>query len=157
MIRFSNEDIDFNLLSRRGIKTWLKTVVEDEGKRVGDITLIFCSAPFLLRLNRRYLQHDYGTDIITFDYTEDLLVGGDLFISIDTVRANGERYKQPFSDELHRVILHGVLHLCGFGDFTAEQKEKMREMENKYLATRPEVLINPNTNNYAKKNKKQKV
>jgi rRNA maturation RNase YbeY len=136
MIRFYIEDIDFNLSSKREIKSWLKMVAGAEGKRIGAIAVIFCPDDYLLRLNRRYLQHDYYTDIITFDYTEGLVLGGDLFISIDTVRANAKRYGPSFDDELHRVILHGLLHLCGYGDATPAQQEIMREMENKYLAVR---------------------
>jgi rRNA maturation RNase YbeY len=140
MICFYVEDISFNLSSKREIKSWLKTVAEAEGKHTGDIAVVFCSDAYLLQLNRRYLQHDYYTDIITFDYTEGLTLCGDLFISIDTVRANGARYRQPFEDELHRVILHGLLHLCGYGDATPAQQKTMRSLENKYLAMRREPL-----------------
>ena len=136
MISFYTENIDFNLPSKREIKSWLKTVAEAEGKQMGTIAVIFCSDDYLLRLNRRYLQHDYYTDIITFDYTEGLALGGDLFIGIDTVRANAERYGQTFNDELHRVILHGLLHLCGYEDATPAQQKIMRGMEEKYLAMR---------------------
>jgi rRNA maturation RNase YbeY len=124
------------LSSKREIKSWLKTVAEAEGKQTGAIAVIFCSDDYLLQLNRRYLQHDYYTDIITFDYTDGLVLGGDLFISIDTVRANAKRYGQSFDDELHRVILHGLLHLCGYGDAMPAQQAIMREQENKYLAMR---------------------
>ena len=136
VISFYTENIDFNLPSKREVKSWLKTVAEAEGKQTGAIAVIFCSDDYLLQLNRHYLQHDYYTDIITFDYTEGLALGGDLFISIDTVRANAERYGQTFNDELHRVILHGLLHLCGYEDATPVQQAIMRERENKYLAMR---------------------
>jgi rRNA maturation RNase YbeY len=134
MIRFYTEDINFNLSSKRGLKSWLKTMAEAEGKQIGKIAVIFCSDDHLLQLNRRYLQHDYYTDIITFDYTEGLVLSGDLFISIDTVRANAEHYEQSFENELHRVILHGVLHLCGYADATPAQQKVMRNREDKYLA-----------------------
>ncbi|MDR3180402.1 MAG: rRNA maturation RNase YbeY [Prevotellaceae bacterium] len=130
------------MLSKRKVKSWLKAVTEAEGKRIGAVAVIFCSGDYLLQLNRRYLQHDYNTDIITFDYTEGCVLGGDLFIGIDTVRANGERYKQPFEDELHRVILHGILHLCGYGDATPAQQKIMRGLEDKYLAMRVETQLN---------------
>ena len=134
VISFYTENIDFNLPSKREVKSWLKTVAEAEGKQTGAIAVIFCSDDYLLQLSRHYLQHDYYTDIITFDYTEGLVLSGDLFISIDTVRANAERYWQTFNDELHRVILHGLLHLCGYEDATPAQQAIMRERENKYLA-----------------------
>ncbi|MDR2449507.1 MAG: rRNA maturation RNase YbeY [Prevotellaceae bacterium] len=136
MICFYTEGIDFNLSSKRKIKSWLKTVAGAEGKQTGAIAVIFCSGNYLLQLNRRFLQHDYHTDIITFDYTEGLVLGGDLFISTDTVCANAERYGQSFDDELHRVILHGILHLCGYEDATPAQQEIMRGLEDKYLAMR---------------------
>jgi rRNA maturation RNase YbeY len=118
------------------VKTWLKAVAEAEGKQLGTIAVIFCSDRFLLQINRRHLQHDYYTDIITFDYTEACTLGGDLFISIDTVRANSEHYRQAFDDELHRVIVHGLLHLCGHGDATPAAQKTMRCLEDKYLAMR---------------------
>jgi rRNA maturation RNase YbeY len=136
MIYFYTEDIVFKLLLKRKIASWLKAVADAEGKQIGELAVIFCSDDYLLQLNRRYLHHDYYTDIITFDYTDGSRVGGDLFISIDTVRANGVRYKQSFEDELHRVILHGLLHLCGYGDATPAQHKLMRSMEDKYLAMR---------------------
>jgi rRNA maturation RNase YbeY len=136
MICFYTEDIAFNLLLKCKVAAWLKAVAGAEGKQIGELAVIFCSDDYLLQLNRRYLQHDYYTDIITFDYTDGARVGGDLFISIDTVRANGVRYKQPFDDELHRVMLHGLLHLCGYGDATPAQQKLMRSMEDKYLAIR---------------------
>ena len=150
VISFYTENIDFNLPAKREIKSWLKAVAGAEGKQIGAIAVIFCSDEYLLQLNRRYLQHDYYTDIITFDYTVTAqcvalppqaqriapLLGGDLFISTDTVRANAERYGQTFNDELHRVILHGLLHLCGYEDATPAQQKIMRCMEDKYLAMR---------------------
>jgi rRNA maturation RNase YbeY len=136
MIRFYTEDINFNLPAKRKLAAWLKAVAGAEGKQTGKIAVIFCSDEYLLQMNRRYLQHDYYTDIITFDYTEGAVLSGDLFISIDTVRANAEHYEQLFEDELHRVILHGILHLCGYADATSEQQKGMRKMEDKYLAMR---------------------
>jgi rRNA maturation RNase YbeY len=136
MIRFYTEDIHFDLPAKRRLAAWLKTVAEAEGKQTGKIAVIFCSDEYLLQLNRRYLQHDYYTDIITFDYTDGAVLSGDLFVSIDTVRANAEHYAPSFDDELHRVILHGVLHLCGYADATPAQQKVMRKMEDRYLAMR---------------------
>jgi rRNA maturation RNase YbeY len=136
MIRFYTEDINFNLSSKRRLAAWLKAVAGAEGKQTGEIAVVFCSDDYLLQLNRRYLQHDYYTDVITFDYTEGAVLSGDLFISIDAVRANAAHYEQSFDDELHRVILHGVLHLCGYADATPAQQKTMREMEEKYLFMR---------------------
>ncbi|MDR3184903.1 MAG: rRNA maturation RNase YbeY [Prevotellaceae bacterium] len=135
-MRFYIEDINFNLLSKRDVASWLKTVAGAEGKQVGAVAVVFCSDDYLLQMNRRYLQHDYYTDILTFDYTEGRTLGGDLFISIDTVRANSARYKQLFEKELLRVILHGILHLCGYADATPAQQKAMRALEDKYLAMR---------------------
>ena len=133
MIRFFIEDINFKFLRKQEIKKWLTKVAVAESKRVGEVSVIFCSDEHLLQINRQYLQHDYYTDIITFDYTEDKLISGDLFISVDTVKANAEEYKQSFDQELHRVILHGVLHLCGYDDTNPQQQKLMRAAEDKYL------------------------
>ena len=133
MIRFFIEDINFKFLRKQEIKKWLTKVAVAESKRVGEVSVIFCSDEHLLQINRQYLQHDYYTDIITFDYTEDKLISGDLFISVDTVKANAEEYKQAFDQELHRVILHGVLHLCGYDDTNPQQQKFMRAAEDKYL------------------------
>lgn len=133
MIRFFIEDINFKFLRKQEIKKWLTKVAVAESKRVGEVSVIFCSDEHLLQINRQYLQHDYYTDIITFDYTEDKLISGDLFISVDTVKANAEEYKQAFDQELHRVIVHGVLHLCGYDDTNPKQQKLMRAAEDKYL------------------------
>ena len=133
MIRFYTEDIKFNLPHKQEVKKWLQTVILSEGKKTGEVSVIFCSDDYLLKINRQYLQHDYYTDIITFDYTEGETLGGDLFISVDTVRANADEYRQSFEQELRRVMVHGVLHLCGYDDATDEEQAVMRRMEDKYL------------------------
>ncbi len=133
MIRFYTEDIKFNLPQKQEVKKWLQTVILSEGKKTGEVSVIFCSDDYLLKINRQYLQHDYYTDIITFDYTEGDTIGGDLFISVDTVRANADEYRQTFEQELRRVMVHGVLHLCGYDDTTDEEQAVMRRMEDKYL------------------------
>jgi len=133
MIRFFIENVKFKFLYKKEVKQWLTRVAAAEGKRVGEVSIIFCSDEQLLQINRQYLQHDYYTDIITFDYTEENVLSGDLFISLDRVRANAEEYNQTFNRELHRVILHGLLHLCGYGDATEKQQKFMRTVEDKYL------------------------
>ena len=140
MIRYFTEDIDFAFKGKSVHSAWLKAVAEEEGRRPGQISVIFCSDPYLLEINRKYLGHDYYTDIITFDYSEGGTISGDLFISVDTVRSNAEYYSADFKDELDRVIVHGVLHLIGYDDHTDEQTAEMRARENHYLERRPEFF-----------------
>ena len=104
--------------------------------RLGDISIIFCSDPYILDINQRYLQHDYFTDIITFDYCEGKVLSGDLFISIDTVRENAAEYGASFEEELNRVMVHGLLHLIGYDDHTPEEQKEMRSKEDYYLSIR---------------------
>lgn len=136
MISYFSEDIDFNLKNKRLNNRWLNLVAESEIKRVGDISVIFCSDGYLLDINIRYLRHDYFTDIITFDYTEGDRLSGDLFISVDTVRANAEEYGSDFEQELCRVMVHGVLHLIGYDDHTPDDIALMRSKEDYYLSLR---------------------
>lgn len=140
MIRYFTEDIDFAFKGKSVHSAWLKAVSEEEGRRPGQISVIFCSDPYLLEINRKYLGHDYYTDIITFDYSEGDTISGDLFISVDTVRSNAEYFSADFKDELDRVIVHGVLHLIGYDDHTDEQSAEMRARENHYLERRPEFF-----------------
>lgn len=140
MIRYFTEDIDFAFKGKSVHNAWLKAVSEEEGRRPGQISVIFCSDPYLLEINRKYLGHDYYTDIITFDYSEGDTISGDLFISVDTVRSNADYYSADFKDELDRVIVHGVLHLIGYDDHTDEQTAEMRARENHYLERRPEFF-----------------
>ena len=130
MIRFFNKDIKFTLTDKLLLKKWIKEVVSSYGNRVGDINVILCDDPSILEINNQFLGHDYYTDIITFDYTEGDTINGELYISIDTVRANAEEYNQDFPDELHRVIIHGILHLCGLDDHCDEDIKEMRDAEN---------------------------
>jgi rRNA maturation RNase YbeY len=116
--------------------SWYTDVVTGYKKELGDITVIFCDDEYLLEMNREHLQHDYYTDIITFDYTEGSMVSGDLFISLDRVRENALSHDVAFMDELHRVCIHGVLHLCGLKDKSEEDEKTMREAENSALAQR---------------------
>ena len=128
-------------IRRRDISAWIKAVAATYGKRVGDIGYIFCNDEKILEVNRQYLQHDYYTDIITFDYSDDALltgkkdtISGDLFISLDTVRTNAEQQGTTYDEELHRVIIHGILHLCGINDKGPGEREIMEREENKALA-----------------------
>ena len=133
MIEFLTEDIDFPSINTDLIKNWISKVIKDHDYNVGSISIIFCSDDFILKTNREYLSHDYYTDIITFDYCENRNISGDLLISLDTVKSNSEEYKTDFFNELHRVIIHGILHLIGFDDKTPELRENIREEENKAL------------------------
>lgn len=133
MISYFNEDITFNLKGKLLNNRWLKMVMESEIKKAGDISIIFCSDRYILDVNMKYLQHDYFTDIITFDYCEGNRISGDLFISIDSVRENAIHYGVDFETELDRVMVHGVLHLIGYDDHSPEDIAVMREKENYYI------------------------
>ena len=134
MITFQTDDIDMPAILPQRITEWVKQVAASYQKRVGNIAYFFCSDKGILEVNREYLQHDYYTDIITFDYCVGNRLSGDLFISLDTVRSNAELFKQPYEKELHRVIIHGVLHLCGINDKGPGEREIMEAAENKALA-----------------------
>ena len=136
MILYYYEDIDFVFRNKTLNNRWLKLVAESEIRRIGDISIIFCSDNYILDVNQKYLQHDYFTDIITFDYCEGDRLSGDLFISIDSVRENALEYRTDFSDELNRVMVHGILHLIGYDDHTEEDIAMMRKKENYYLSLR---------------------
>ena len=135
MITYQTEDTSFRFGSRRLISRWIKEIVAHAELKVGELSVVFCSDPYILAVNRQYLGHDYYTDIITFDYCEGSVLSGDLIISVDTVRANAEEYgAASFEEELHRVIIHGVLHLIGFDDHTPKDRAEMRRQENAALA-----------------------
>lgn len=136
VIEFFSEDTDFVVSDQKKLTEWITTVVESEEKTLGAISFIFCSDDYLLKINQEHLQHDYYTDIITFDYCEGKQTSGDLFISVDRVKENAAELKLPFEDELHRVMVHGVLHLLGYKDKTAKHKTEMTAKENHYLALR---------------------
>lgn len=136
MISYYTQDTDFLFKEKQLNNRWLKMVAESEIKRIGDISIIFCSDNYILDVNMKYLQHDYFTDIITFDYCEKNVLSGDLFISVDSVKENSEFYKTEFKEELNRVIVHGLLHLIGYDDHSEEDQKEMREKENYYLGVR---------------------
>ena len=133
MVRYFQEDIRFELKQKMRNNRWLKMVAGSEMRRLGAVNIIFCSDNYILDVNMRYLQHDYFTDIITFDYCEKDILSGDLFISIDSVRENARTYGTTFENELDRVMVHGLLHLIGYDDHTPEQTAEMRSKENYYL------------------------
>lgn len=136
MISYYFQDTDFKFRDRRKTNEWLKLAAESEIRRIGNISIIFCSDNYVLDINQKYLQHDYFTDIITFDYCEGDRLSGDLFISVDSVRENSVEFGTEFKDELNRVIIHGLLHLVGYDDHTEKDIKIMRSKENYYLSLR---------------------
>ena len=139
MVSFFTEDIHFLFKEKRLTARWLKFVAQSEAKRLGDISVVFCSDAYILDVNLQYLQHNYYTDIITFDYCECDVLSGDLIISVDSVRENASFYEVEFPDELNRVIVHGLLHRIGYDDHTEEDIAVMRAKENYYLSLRDKV------------------
>ena len=133
MIEFSKIDVEVPGLNPELFVLWLTDVIKSEEKVCGDVAIVFCADDYLLEMNRQFLDHDYYTDIITFDYCEENIVSGDLFISIDRVKDNAQVLGEPYESELKRVCVHGVLHLCGYKDKTLKDEKKMRELENLYL------------------------
>ena len=133
-ISFYSEDIDFQLENEGFIAQWVNQSIENESLNPGEISVVFTSDEYLLNLNKSALNHDYYTDIITFDYTESRKISGDLFISVDRVKENAISFQEPFQRELSRVVIHGVLHLCGYKDKSDDEKTLMREKENFYLS-----------------------
>lgn len=131
-IQFSFQT-NYPLKSRTKIKQWIKQVIEAKGKITGNITYIFCDDEYLLEVNKQYLQHDYYTDVITFDYVENDLISGDIFISTDRVRENALAFGSSETEELHRVIIHGALHLLGLKDKSEKEASQMRQAENEAL------------------------
>ena len=134
MITYNTIDVDMPALPQHETSAWVRAVAESYGKRVGEVAYVFCNDEKILEVNREYLGHDYYTDVITFDYDEDDIVSGDVVISLDTVRSNAELFGKEYDDELHRVIIHGILHLCGINDKGPGEREIMEAAENKALA-----------------------
>ena len=140
MITFNIEDADPKLKNKRLLKSWIAKVADSFGLKTGDLAYVFCSDDRILEVNKEFLQHDYYTDIITFDYCEGDTISGDMYISVDTVRSNSELFSTSFINEMHRVIIHGVLHLCGLKDKAPDDEKKMREAEAKALAMWDELV-----------------
>jgi len=134
MITYNTENVKMPAIRRRETSAWIRRVAATYGKRVGEVGYLFCDDEHILQVNREYLEHDYYTDIITFDYCEDDTLNGDLVISLDTVRTNAEQFGRPYDEELHRVIIHGILHLCGQNDKGPGEREQMEAAENRALA-----------------------
>lgn len=133
-VSYYAEDIKMPSLKRRETTKWIREVAAVHQMKVGDVAYIFCSDEKILEVNKEYLQHDYYTDIITFDYTEDGVINGDVFISLETVKSNAEEFGVTFDQELHRIIIHGILHLCGIDDKGPGERENMTAKENEALA-----------------------
>ena len=134
MITYNTENVKMPAIRRRDVSRWVRQVAASYGRRVGEIGYLFCDDEKILEVNREYLSHDYYTDIITFDYTDGDVITGDLVISLDTVRSNAELFGKAYDDELLRVIIHGILHLCGINDKGPGERELMEAAENKALA-----------------------
>ena len=132
-ITFQAENIEFPKIGKRDTKNWIKLVAESYGKKIGDVNYLFCTDEKILTVNKQYLSHDFYTDIITFDYSEDDKISGDIFISLDTVRSNSQKFQTLYDEELHRVIIHGILHLCGINDKSKAEEKAMRKAENEAL------------------------
>ena len=123
-------------IAKRKVNAWIKEVASRHGYKLGEITYIFCDDQKILEVNKEYLKHDYYTDIITFDYTEGKVISGDLFISLDTVKSNSEKFSTSYEEEFYRVVIHGILHLCGINDKGVGEREIMEKHENDALAIR---------------------
>ena len=133
MITYNSENIKMPRLKRRETSAWIETVAATYDRRIGEIGYMFVDDEKILEINREYLGHDYYTDIITFDYDERDVLNGDIVISVDTVRSNAEQFGKSFDDELHRVIIHGILHLCGINDKGPGERELMEAAEDRAL------------------------
>lgn len=139
-ILYYSENIDFPSINKLVITQWVKDVIGHYKHKAGYINFIFCNDNYLLDINKQFLNHDYYTDIITFNYSTSKQISGDLFISLDTVLSNSKKFKSSFTSELHRVMIHGVLHLLGFNDKTKEEEISMRENEDFCLKLLDEKL-----------------
>ncbi len=132
-IQYFNEDVRLPKLQKRRTTNWIKSIIGAEEKICGDISFIFCSDEYLLEVNKKYLNHDYFTDIITFDYVSGSLMNGDIFISVDRLLENSKVFDITFENELYRILAHGVLHLIGYKDKTIKDKKMMTFKEDYYL------------------------
>ena len=124
----------FSLKKEAAVAACIKAITLEESREVGDITFVFCDDNYLLKINKEFLDHDTYTDIITFDYSVGNEIVSEIYVSTDRVEENAKKYKQTFENEMHRVIIHGVLHLCGYNDKLVEEKQIMRDKENHYLS-----------------------
>ncbi len=138
-INYFTEELDYRLRGKNKLREWISAAIDKEGLETGVINYIFCSDKYLLKINEDYLQHFDFTDVITFDYSAEDIISGDIFISIDRIKENAQQFKQKFTDELHRVMIHGVLHLMGYKDKSPSDKSEMTAKEDYYLSLRPEI------------------
>lgn len=133
VISFNTEGVTMPAIDTAAVREWIESVAADYGRTVGEVNYIFCSDERILEVNREFLHHDYYTDHIGFDYSGGTVLSGDLFLSLDTIRSNAEQLGEDYDRELHRVIIHGILHLCGLKDKTPEEEEEMRRSEDRAL------------------------
>lgn len=136
MITYNADGVKMPKIKRKDTTAWIKAVAQTYGKKVGEVGYMFVNDEKILEINNEYLGHDYYTDVITFDYDEDDVVNGDIVISLDTVRTNAQLFDKAYEDELYRVIIHGILHLCGLNDKGPGEREIMEKAENKALEMR---------------------
>jgi rRNA maturation RNase YbeY len=133
-ILYYAEDVKWpSFLKKRTLTRWIRQIAANYGKRIGEVSYLFCSEAKILEVNRQYLHHDYYTDIITFDYSDNVFLSGDIYLSPETVRSNAEQFGTEYAEEMFRVIIHGILHLCGAGDTTEAEQAEMRAAEDRAL------------------------
>lgn len=140
MISYFTENCGKPAICTKRCSAWIRDIASKHGKTIGEIAYVFCDDAKILEVNRQYLDHDYYTDIITFDYCEDDKLSGDIFISLDTVKSNSVTYGTDYYDELTRVIIHGILHLCGYKDKSDDESKAMRALEDAAIAALPKPL-----------------
>ena len=136
-ITFQSEGVRHPQINEKKLAMWIENVAKKHNRNIGEISYLFCDDEKILEVNQEYLNHDFYTDIITFDYSEENIISGDIIISLQTVESNSQMYQTEYTEELHRVIIHGILHLCGLNDLTDEEEKAMREAEDSAL----EMLI----------------
>ena len=132
-ITFQSEGVEHPQIDEKELSSWIVSVAKKHNREVGEISYLFCNDEKILEVNTQYLNHDFYTDIITFDYSEENIVSGDIIISLQTVQSNSQMYTTDYSEELHRVIIHGILHLCGLNDLSEEEEKAMRDAEDSAL------------------------
>ncbi len=140
-ISYLAQGVELPEINQSAVNEWIAQVAQNHGRTVGDLTYIFCDDEKILEVNRQFLQHDYYTDIITFDYSSRKRIAGDMFISLDTIKSNAELFQRAYNEELMRVVIHGVLHLCGINDKGPGEREIMEMHENEALAILPNNAI----------------
>lgn len=132
-ISFFNADVALKIINKKALQAFILSIVQEEGKSITSATIIFCSDTYLLTLNRQFLNHDFYTDILTFDLSVNDSISGEIYVSVDRVKENAAMLDIPFSQELNRIIFHGILHLCGYKDKVKKDKVRMTQKENEYL------------------------